>query len=253
METDKIYAYLDSKGLKDRIVDISSSMDITYKSVKHTIKVGDTFGRLHIKGLIRYKDSSNTTRKACIAECDCGNWIGPSRLYQLLSGDLISCGCYCRDEHSKMLKKKNFRHGERVRGNGTTKLYNVWAGMLQRVRDTNRPDAKYYSLKGVKVFKEWEDYIVFKQWALQNGYKDGLTIDRINTDGDYTPDNCRFITIADQQNNKSNNRYITCRGVTHTITEWTRITGLSWSVIDRRLKKGYTPEEALDSRIKNKL
>lgn len=73
METDKIYAYLDSKGLKDKIVDISSSTDITYKNVKHTIKVGDTFGRLHIKGLIRYKDSSNTTRKACIAECDCGN------------------------------------------------------------------------------------------------------------------------------------------------------------------------------------
>lgn len=245
MELDRIYKYLEDKGIKNKLVSITDSMDITYKGNEYTIHTNDTFGRLTVKGLIKYKDSSNVTRKACIAECECGNWIGPSRLYQLLSGDLVSCGCYCRDVHSEMLKEKNFRHGERVRGAGTTKLYNVWSGMLQRVRCTNREDAKYYSLKGVKVFKDWEDYIIFRQWALQNGYKDGLTIDRIDTNGDYTPDNCRFITIADQQNNKSNNRYITCNGISHTITEWTRITGLSWNTIDRRLKRGYTPEEAL--------
>lgn len=220
-----------------------ATLDIKYQGEKYSISVGDCFGRLQVTKLVQYIEG-NTKRKGCICKCACGNYIGPSRLYMLLSGDLISCGCYSREIHSQMLKESNYRHGDSVRDN-RSKLYMIWAAMMNRTNSTGRDDSKYYSEKGITVCAEWKDYRVFKEWALSHGYKDGLSIDRKDNSKGYNPDNCRFIELKMQNSNKTCNRYITCKGTTHTITEWCRIIGKSWTYIDSRLKAGRSVGEAL--------
>lgn len=112
-------------------------------------------------------------------------------------------------------------------------------------QEYNRQDSKYYADKGIDVCEEWRDYTKFREWSLSNGYKEGLSLDRKDNSLGYSPDNCRWIELKEQNSNKTNNRILTYRGISHTITEWTRITGLNWSTIDRRLKAGKTVGQAL--------
>lgn len=131
-----------------------------------------------------------------------------------------------------------------------SKLYCVWVAMRQRCDNPNNRDYKYYGAKGVKVCEEWYDYLSFKDWATKSGYSDGLTIDRVNTYGDYSPDNCRWITIVEQQQNKSNSRLITYKGETHNLTEWSKITGISREALKHRLNCGtWSIEEILTTPV----
>lgn len=117
----------------------------------------------------------------------------------------------------------------------------------------HRCDKKYsddflrYSGRGIKVCKEWEDdFMSFYTWSINNGYSENLSIDRINNDGNYCPENCRWTNAQVQQNNKSNNHCITFQGAAHTIAEWAQITGLSRGKIkDRLMKCGWDIERAL--------
>lgn len=93
---------------------------------------------------------------------------------------------------------------------------------------------------------EWDtDYLRFKQWALSNGYLEGLTIDRIDVNGDYSPDNCRWVSMKVQANNRSNSRYVSYNGESRTIKEWADITGIPYSTLYMRLRNGWSVDDAL--------
>lgn len=230
---------------KREIIQEYNELEIKYKGNNYIIKVGDMFERLTVVKLVQYLEG-NTKRKGCICKCNCtdNSYIGPSRLYMLLSGDLVSCGCYSRDIHSDIMTRMNFKHGDATRDN-REKLYILWGAMIDRANNHNRDDSKYYADKGIRVCEDWRDYQKFREWSLSNGYKEGLSLDRKDNSLDYCPSNCRWIELKDQNSNKTNNRILTYKGVSHTITEWTRITGKSWTYIDSRLKAGKSVGQAL--------
>lgn len=138
----------------------------------------------------------------------------------------------------------NYRHGMRH-----TRIYNIWRSMRQRCFNSNCISFKNYGGKGVTVCKEWdESFKSFFEWAESSGYADGLTIDRIDVNGDYEPSNCRWITQKEQQNNRTNNRKIEFQGETHTLGEWASITGIRLSTIWARLDSGWSVEKALTTK-----
>lgn len=126
-----------------------------------------------------------------------------------------------------MYRKKN--------GLSTTRLAGIYYKMVRRCN--NPKDAGYsrYGGRGIRVCKEWEkDFMSFYNWALKNGYAENLTIDRINNDGNYEPSNCRWITNAEQQRNKSTNHYITYGGKKMIIREAAELSGMSEKTLAQR-------------------
>ena len=125
-----------------------------------------------------------------------------------------------------------------LRKQSKDKLYCIWKTMRQRCNNSNSHDYKWYGAVGIKICEEWNDAEKFIEWAEKAGYKKGLTIDRIDNNGDYCPENCRWITIQQQQMNKRNCLILEYKGQKHTITEWSEITGISRNIIyDRHHKK----------------
>lgn len=231
---------------KRQIIKYFDALDIKYQGINYTINVGDTFGRLEVIYLVSYMEGT-TKRKGCICKCSCtdNSYIGPSRLHMLLNGDLVSCGCYSKDIHRQLMINNNTKHGYTTRSN-REHLYTIWGAMIDRAENSNRKDAKYYANKGITVCNEWRSsYENFRDWAINNGYKDGLSIDRKDNSLGYCPENCRWINIKYQNSNKTNNRILEYNGQCHTITEWCRIIGKSWTYIDSRLKSGKTVGQAL--------
>lgn len=126
------------------------------------------------------------------------------------------------------------------------RLYHCWSNMKFRCNNPDKREAKYYHNKGITYCEEWETYRNFEEWALNNGYSDNLTLDRIDNSKGYNPSNCRWITAAEQQRNKTNNLFFTHNGETKTLTEWSRDTGIDRTTLhDRIFKFGYTFEQAL--------
>ena len=115
-----------------------------------------------------------------------------------------------------------------------TKLYSVWNQMRNRCSNPNDKSYKRYGAKGISVCEEWRDFRVFYPWAIQNGYKEGLTLDRIDPSGNYEPSNCRWITNKEQQRNRGNNVRLSHDGKCLTIGEWCEINGVSYSCIKAR-------------------
>ena len=140
--------------------------------------------------------------------------------------------------------KGNRKHGMRY-----TRLYSIWRSMRQRCSNPKAINYKNYGGKGILVCDEWNDFAVFKEWAMENGYNDLLTIDRIDTSRNYEPDNCRWVSQKMQQNNKSNNRILEFNGVCCTLAEWSDITGIGVSTIWARLKYGWTVERTLSEPV----
>jgi hypothetical protein len=141
----------------------------------------------------------------------------------------------------KMKKKHNaMTHGECY-----TKLYRSWDAMIDRTCNSNNARYHDYGGRGITVCNEWRTYEPFSQWAKENGYEEGLTLDRINVDGNYEPSNCRWATRQEQANNRRNNVIIEYNGRSQTIAEWCRELNLSYEMVRRRLKRGWDGERAL--------
>lgn len=118
-------------------------------------------------------------------------------------------------------------------------LYRVWCAMKERCNNPHNKSYKNYGGKGIKVCEEWaESFLTFYEWSMKNGYKKGLTIDRINYGKGYSPNNCRWATVAQQNRNYSRNHNITYNGQTHCIQEWSEITGIKAATIQFRIKSG---------------
>lgn len=145
-------------------------------------------------------------------------------------------------------EKKSRKHGDARRGK-ITSLYRIYHLMKGRCNNPNKPDYKWYGAKGIRVCEEWsKSYLCFKEWALANGYKEGLTIDRIDSDGNYEPNNCRWVDMVVQNNNKKNVPKYEFNGEEHSISEWARILGVSRELLrDRITRLGWSVEKAFST------
>ena len=151
---------------------------------------GQKFGRLKV---VEHYGSNKNGRALWLCHCDCGNKkvvVGNS----LINKVTTSCGCYNK-EHSKHIHTKH--------NMSYSKLYKVWQGMKTRCYNKNFMYYCNYGARGITICNEWlNDFKSFYDWAINSGYKEGLTIDRINNDGNYEPSNCRWITRAEQNRNQ---------------------------------------------------
>lgn len=177
------------------------------------------------------------------AVCDCGDTV----IFQVSSGQTM-----CRSCAYKVVAKKNTVHGESPSlGKNASRLYGIWLGMKVRCTNPKAQSHKYYIDRGISVCDEWSDYSVFKEWALSHGYSDNLTIDRIDVNGDYCPENCRWVTQSEQMRNTRKNHCITYMGETKTLAEWSEITGVPYHTLKSRINNyGFSAEEALTLPVK---
>ena len=136
----------------------------------------------------------------------------------------------------------------------TSSLYNSWKHMKERCYNPSCHDYHYWGGRGITVCDAWKnDFLAFKEWALANGYEKGLTIDRINNDGNYEPSNCRWATKKVQTNNRRGLHYITHKGETKTITEWSYLTGVAPSTLYMRLNAyGWSVEKTLETSVQRR-
>lgn len=126
-----------------------------------------------------------------------------------------------------------------------TRLYHIWNGLSGRCLNEKNKDYPNYGGRGITVCDEWRNPGNFLNWAFLSGYNVGLTLDRIDVNKGYSPDNCRWVTPARQQRNKRNNRLIEYNNEIHCVAEWAEITGISRRTIESRLRYGWTPYEIL--------
>lgn len=185
--------------------------------------IGKKYGKLTIIGSIKTEKYKHYKVKC---KCECGN-EKITTLASILNGYTQSCGC---------IKYTNNGVEHKCR----ERLYKIRQNMIQRCTNPKVPNYNNYGGRGIKVCKEWEeDYFVFRKWALENGYKENLTLDRIDNNGDYEPSNCRWATVKEQSNNTRRTVIITYNNETHNLSEWSEITGISKKNIYDRYKKGY--------------
>lgn len=202
--------------------------------------VGNKFGRLQVISIVSAKSIGKKRTDAfanCI--CDCGSQIYV-RCYNLRTGETKSCGCYQQTKFSISLTK----HGE-----SKTRLYRVWHGMLTRCL-SNGPYHDRYRGRGITVCSEWKSYVNFRDWAIGNGYEDGLSIERVNNDGNYEPNNCKWIPLSDQAKNTGRTVRLTVDGETRSLSEWSRVSGISKNTIHYRVfVKNMDPRLALTTPV----
>ena len=187
---------------------------------------GQRYGRLTVIGLDGRNNQGHNMWKC---RCDCGNFSRVS-VGSLRSGSIKSCGCLQRERTSE---------ASRTHGMSKSRLYNIWRGMKRRC--TNPRSAQYsnYGGRGIKVCDEWmKSSSAFFEWAMNNGYRDDLTIDRIDNDGDYEPNNCRWTTMQVQARNSRHAYHVTIDGNTKSGVEWAEDLGISDTTAYKYLRKG---------------
>lgn len=185
-----------------------------------------------IENFIVLKDGIRRNNKIyCLCKCDCGNIVEVRK--DNLNGHRNTRNCGCRTS-------------QYIHGLSKDRLHVIWSMMKQRCTNPNHKSYKNYGAIGVCVCDEWlHNFVAFKNWAINNGYKDYLTLDRIDYNGNYEPSNCRWLTIKEQSNNRRTNRILTFNGESHTMSQWCDITGLSKPTIYHRLKSGWDIERTL--------
>lgn len=201
---------------------------------------GETFGRWVVKSRANnYRDKSGRSCTAWNCVCECGTEktvLGNS----LKSGRSTSCGCAHSEKASEVCTENFKKHGD-----ANTRLYKIWIGMRKRCLNPKSYNYSNYGGRGIAVCDDWMSYENFRDWAVSNGYSDSLSLDRKNFDGDYSPDNCRWITTKEQNNNRRSNKYIEIDGVTHTISEWCEMYNLDKKRIYKALHSERTSLEEI--------
>lgn len=194
---------------------------------------GQRYGKL-----IALSEAGRTKNRSCIwlCRCDCGNQAYVSA-QSLRDGSTRSCGCLSKVANS-------LSH---------TRIYHIWQHMLQRCRNSKSDGYKYYGARKINVCDEWQNsFLEFYNWSIANGYTDTLSIDRIDVNGDYCPDNCRWTNMKTQQRNKRNNKYYEYNGMSLTIAEWAQIYGINYHTFVNRLHRGWDIQKAIVTPVKKR-
>ena len=126
-----------------------------------------------------------------------------------------------------------------------TRVYKIWSNMIQRCTNEKNTHFSYYGGKGIKICEEWKSSKNFVKWSYENGYQEHLTIDRINSNGNYEPSNCRWITRKEQSQNLKNNRNIEIKGVCKSVSQWAEYSGINKNTLTKRLNNGWNNDELL--------
>ena len=176
--------------------------------------IGQSFGRLTVIAEGKTRESDNKRKRYYwLCQCSCGSQPKEINQNSLLSGEIISCGCY----HSEHNHEYGFKHGM-----SHTRIYTIWSGMIQRCCNPNAKNYPRYGGRGVTVCEEWKEFKNFYEWSKISGYSDNLTIERLDNNGNYCPENCTWITKEKQMRNTRRNHYIKYNDEELTLTEWAR-------------------------------
>lgn len=198
---------------------------------------GQQFGRLTV---VRRAPENNINGSAMwVCRCECGNTKTVCGSV-LRGGKTISCGCYNRD--------KQISHG-----GSHTRLYQIWINMRRRCTGEKEKDYPRYGGRGITICPEWlESFEAFQDWAMDNGYRDDLTLERNDNSGPYCPDNCRWATYEDQANNRRGNVIVTVEDETHTLAEWERIIGLRYGSLRDMKARGKDVQKFVETALKER-
>ena len=196
---------------------------------------GQKFGRLTV--LSRNNQICHPVHWNCL--CSCGK-VKVVAGADLKRGKVKSCGCWHREESAARAATQFTKHS----GTGT-RLYRIWKSMRTRCRNPNSKAYKQYGGRGVTICSEWDDFILFRNWALSNGYQENLTIDRIDVNGNYCPENCRWATWGEQGVNKRTSVIITIGGVSRPLKEWSILSGINYGTLKDRFRAGWREEKLL--------
>lgn len=214
----------------ERIINLNKGKNLTDDIT------GKRFKRLVVIGFSHYSEDKKRTYWKC--RCDCGNEI-VTRGDSLKSGHTNSCGCYNKDIVAELKPSSTHNLSD-------TRIFHIWTGMKTRCYNKNAKNYVHYGGRGIKICQEWlDDFMNFYNWAMKNGYRDDLTIDRIDVNGNYEPSNCRWANSEQQANNKTNSSLFTYKGEEKTLTEWSRILGFNYETVKARIYKGIPFEEAI--------
>lgn len=199
--------------------------------------IGDIYGELTI---IEDKGIRNSKRHVLV-KCSCGNEVVTLLTY-MRSGQKKSCGCLWQ----RAIKKSNTVHGD-----SKSRLYRIYSAMKDRCNFKGHKHYKNYGGRGVKVCEPWlSSYKEFRGWALENGYDDSLTLDRIDNDGNYSPENCRWVSQKEQMRNTRINVYVTIGDETKTVIEWCEKFGVNPHTAYTRIKRGWNHVDAVSKKPK---
>lgn len=205
---------------------------------------GLKFGRLSV---IEYMGPNKFRAATWLCRCDCGTDTVVTA-GQLKSGGTRSCGCLQREKARETVlayyKSDRYKPPSRYKhGMAKTPLYNAWLRMRGRCNNPKFEHYDRYGGRGIKVCAEWNEHFEpFMEWALANGFEEGLEIDRIDNNGDYCPENCRWATRTEQMRNRSNTIFVTHNGVTKALVQWCEELGVNYKLAHARHKKGLSFE-----------
>lgn len=196
------------------------------------VKVGMRFGSLVTTGP-SYVDGK-VRKVPCMCDCGADHTV---RVDHLLDGSTSSCGC----EQPRRIGIARTKHGE-----WTTKLWGHWSAMRRRCNTASTGNYAQYGGRGIVVCDEWKDYLAFRDWALANGYDDSLSLDRIDVNGDYCPENCRWVTTKEQALNRRNTVYVDFRGERVSLAKLAEDYGVDKDLVySRVVVNGWDVERAL--------
>lgn len=196
---------------------------------------GQRFGQLEVIGLSEIRNK----RSYWLCNCDCGN-TKIVRSDALISYKTVSCGCL-KKKQDKINLTANHKDNQTKE-----KLYHVWASMCQRCENEKSSSYRNYGGRGITVCKEWRlDYRNFKKWSIENGYQENLTIERIDVNGNYCPENCCWIPFCRQERNQRRTIRVTIDGVTKPLIDLAEEYGIKPSTARKRYHVGYRQKEYL--------
>ena len=201
------------------------------------------FGKLTV---IEKADNNKQGKQMWVCKCDCGKIkVKPVTTNDLKSGKVKSCGCLYLESN----KGRRLSHGLTH-----SRIYNIWQGLLSRCYYSKNVAFKNYGGRGITVCEEWRnDFKAFYNWSISNGYSEKLTLDRINSNGNYNPSNCRWVSMKEQENNRRNNRLIFYKNKKYTVSQLAEKLNITSATLLWRLNNGWNEEElSLPPSLNNK-